>query len=471
MICMKILIRFGSALLPAILFLAAQDRLPAQSFTILHRFAPTDAATNGVPSNADGVSPIGGLVLSGNTLYGTTISGGPSGLGTVFKMKIDGTGFTSLYNFTTNDVWNPSSGVILSGTNLYGTGAGGGDYNWGGVFAINTDGTGFRNLYSFTGTEGAYPYSRLVLTNNTLYGTTTGGGDFGLGTIFRVNTDGTDFTTLYSFSGSPSGAGPWTGLVLSGNTLYGTSRGGGGFDEGTVFGVNIDGTGYRQLHSFTGGADEGGDPSATLLLANNVLYGTVAGGFGPNGIVVLVGSVFKVNTDGAGFRTLHVFSGGSNGMSPIADLIVSGNVLYGTTYEGGAFDAGFIFAINTDGTGFTNLYNFTRGDDGAYPSSGLILAGNALYGTASQGGNSGNGTIFRLSLGAAPAPQLSMIPSGTSFQMLWPTNANGFTLQSATDLSTTTVWTAVSTAPVVIDGQNTVTIPCDRTQQYFRLAR
>ena len=61
----------------------------------------------------------------------------------------------------------------------------------------------FTNLHSFTlsGSDGANPYAGLISSGNTLYGTTSGGGSSGLGTVFKVNTDGTDFTTLYSFSG------------------------------------------------------------------------------------------------------------------------------------------------------------------------------------------------------------------------------------------------------------------------------
>src|SRR5262249_37226996 len=116
-----------------------------------------------------------------------------------------------------------------------------------------------------------------------------------------------------------------------------------------------------------------------------------------------------------GFTNLHTFTGGSDGANPNGGLIVSGNTLYGTTAHG-AFGSGTVFAINTDGTGFTNLHTFTAtylqrfyfygyfgqeyyveiqaNDDGAVPVAGLILAGNALYGTASGGGSGGNGTVF-----------------------------------------------------------------------------
>src|SRR6266851_618797 len=81
------------------------------------------------------------------------------------------------------------------------------------------------------------------------------------------------------------------------------------------------------------------------------------------------------------FTTLHSFTGGSDGASPYAGLITnsSGNTLYGTTANGGSSGRGTVFAVNTDGTGFTNLHSFNY-SDGSNPWSGLILSGNTLYG-------------------------------------------------------------------------------------------
>jgi uncharacterized repeat protein (TIGR03803 family) len=63
---------------------------------------------------------------------------------------------------------------------------------------------------------------------------------------------------------------------------------------------------------------------------------------------------------------------------------------------------GTVFAVNTDGSGFTNLYSFTGGSDGANPIAGLILSSNTLYGTTQLGGGSGNGTVFSLPLPPLP---------------------------------------------------------------------
>jgi len=142
---------------------------------------------------------------------------------------------------------------------------------------------------------------------------------------------------------------------------------------------------------------DGANPNGGLILSNNTLYGTAAAG-GSSG----VGTVFAFNTDGTGFTNLHSFTGGSDGANPIGGLILSGNTLYGTAYSGGSWASGTVFAVNTDGTGFTNLHSFTGGSDGANPIGGLILSSNTLYGATRNGGSSGNGTAFSLPLPPLP---------------------------------------------------------------------
>jgi uncharacterized repeat protein (TIGR03803 family) len=204
-----------------------------------------------------------------------------------------------------------------------------------------------------------------------------------------------------------------------------------------------------------------------LILSGSTLYGTTYSG-GSSGS----GTVFAANTNGTGFRVLHSFAAGSDGANPYVGLILSGNTLYGTAYSGGRRGDGTVFAVNTDGTGFTTLHSFTGGSDGSYPVGSLILSGNTLYGTASGGGSSGDGTVFSLSF----RPQLTIIPSETSVILAWPTNYAGFdytgyALQSTTNLSSSAVWITNSPAPVVVNGQNVVTNPISGTQQFYRLVQ
>ena len=485
--------------------LAANGR--AQTFTTLHSFTAPSGSEGYNGTNSDGEYPFLGLLLSGNTLYGAAQVGGSSGWGTVFALNTNGTNFTTLYSFTATSGTNgnyftilygsgtnsdgavPCAELILSGNTLYGTAQAGGSSGWGTVFAVNTNGTDFTTLYSFTATsgtnggygtnsDGAAPYAGLLLSGNTLYGTAQLGGSSGWGTVFAVNTNGTGFTNLHNFtatSGSAGGEGinsdgvnPVGGLILSGNTLYGTAVQGGTYGYGTVFAVNTDGTGFTTLHSFTGGGG-GLYPWDALILSGNTLYGTADGGG-----IYGYGTVFAVNTDGTGFTTLHSFTGGSDGGWPLAALILSGNTLYGTANVGGSSGHGTVFAVSTNGTGFTTLHSFAGfPNEGGNPDAGLILSGNTLYGATFYGGSSSHGTVFSLSY---PSPQLTIMPSGTNVNLTWPSGVAGysysaFTLQSTTNLGSSAFWTTISPAPVVVYGQNVVTNPITGSQMFFRLSQ
>jgi uncharacterized repeat protein (TIGR03803 family) len=458
----------------------------AQTFTTLYSF--TAESYNGAinaDTNSDGAEPQDGLILSGSTLYGTAFEGGNANDGTVFRVNINRSGFTNLHSFTVNsgspyytnsDGGLPFAGLILSGTSLYGIASGGGSSGYGTIFKVSTDGTVFTNLYSFTnGSDGANPRAGLLLSGSTLYGTARGGGTASGGSVFAINTDGTGFTNLHSFNFSNGeGIYPTASLILSGSTLYGTTQDGGSSNHyGTVFGINTNGLGFTTLYNFTGGSDEG-YPYAGLILSGGIFYGTTSGGgTSPSGS----GTVFAVNTNGSGITNLHSFSAesfnnlfdvdtNSDGAYPEAGLILSGNTLYGAASQGGTSGNGTLFKVNIDGSGFANLHNFTRGNDGGSPLGGLILSSNILYGTAFDGGSSGYGTVFGFSLPAPP--QLAIILAGINVILTWPTNDPGFTLQSTTNLSPVN-WMAVSPAPVVVKGQNTVTNPISSTQQFYQL--
>ena len=406
-------------------------------------------------NGSDGANPQAGLVASGGTLYGTTYAGGSSNAGTVFAINANGSSFSNVYSFTGgNDGHGPQAGFILSGNMLYGTTELGGASGFGTVFAVNTNGSGFTNVYSFNGgSDGAEPEAGLVLMSNTLYGTTFFGGQFGEGSVFRVNTNGAAFTNIYSFSGGTNGSNPEAGLVLSGNTLYGTTYGPfyGGTGYGTVFRVNTDGSSFSNVYSFTDSTD-GANPEAGLVLAGGTLYGTAFGGgyFGN-------GTLFSVNTNGSGFRScLFNYTDGAN---PQAGLLLSGNTLYGTTTNGGTDGYGAVFQVGTNLSGIINLYSFSGGSDGANPAAGLALVGNTLYGTTQTADYGfGYGTVFALQAPAVPIP-LNIALNGSHVTLSW-TNA-AFALQAATNVAGVYTNMPGATSPYT----NAIT----DAQQFFRL--
>jgi hypothetical protein len=159
-------------------------RASAQVFTNLHSLVFTN-----------GTGPVASLLLSGDTVYGTTrIYGGGDGggYGSVFKMAADGSSFTALHIFSdyAPEGGNLNSSLILSGGMLYGTAAFGGGLDHGCVFGISTNGAVVTNVYSFTplsadfpstNSDGAYPIAGLVLSGSRFYGMANGGGVYGWG--------------------------------------------------------------------------------------------------------------------------------------------------------------------------------------------------------------------------------------------------------------------------------------------------
>jgi uncharacterized repeat protein (TIGR03803 family) len=91
------------------------------------------------------------------------------------------------------------------------------------------------------------------------------------------------------------------------------------------------------------------EPQAPLVRGpDGTLYGTTCRGDG-------YGTVFMIQPNGTGFAVLKYFTNSVDGATPYAGLVLSGDTLYGTTYEGGRSGGGTVFKVNTDGTGFTVL--------------------------------------------------------------------------------------------------------------------
>ena len=254
--------------------------------------------------------------------------------GTIFNIDTATTVFTLLHEFDWTNGGFPEGSLILSGTTLYGMTADGGANNRGTVFKVETSGLSFALLHEFAGgaADGAIPYGSLIISSTSLYGMTSRGGDTDTGTVFHVKTSGGTLTLLHEFTciGGSDGSLPRCTPVLSGTTIYGMTSQGGGLNRGTIFKVDQSGSGYTQLHDFSGGVDDGVAPAyGSLLLDGTTLYGmTLSGGNSD------LGTIFKIGTDGA-MTLLHEFAGGADdGRSPNGSLIISGTTLYGMTRYG-----------------------------------------------------------------------------------------------------------------------------------------
>jgi uncharacterized repeat protein (TIGR03803 family) len=131
---------------------------------------------------------------------------------------------------------------------------------------------------------------------------------------------------------------------------------------------------------------------ADLVLSGNTLYGTSEYG-GTGGGATDDGVVFKIDTGGNNFAVLHKFLG-SDGYYPMAGLASNGTNFFGVTSLSGTGEFGAVFEISPDGTTFDVLASSHPGEEPYY--SGLLLSGRNLYGVATFGGSGNEGTIFSL---------------------------------------------------------------------------
>jgi uncharacterized repeat protein (TIGR03803 family) len=274
---------------------------PSGAYTSLYSFV---GAPNG------GEQPYAGLVQGNDgNFYGTTLQGGTSTNGNIFRISPSGT-YSNLYSFVgspTDGSW-PRAGLVedtngnfygttqLGGTNINNNCPGG----CGIVFRISPSGS-YSNLHSFFGypTDGQWPDAGLVQgSDGNFYGTTQNGGTNGAGTVFRISPSGT-YTTLYSFGPFPDGAAPEAGLVQgSDGNFYGTTTSWGTNYDGTVFRISPSGS-YTSLYSFVGSPTDGKNPQAGLVQGSDgSFYGTTLGGgltnYSPNSGLYGYGIVFKL---------------------------------------------------------------------------------------------------------------------------------------------------------------------------------
>jgi len=226
----------------------------AWSLTDLYDFTGTDGnASSGVSA---------GLIMdaSGN-LYGVTWAGGSGTTctlmcGVVFELTNNSGVWTEtvLHNFNGTDGINPAAPLLMDNAgNLYGTTTTGGASGVGTVFEISAPSAEFRVIHSFTNQsgDGAYPSTALIIdAAGNLYGTTEIGGlrgdcsvgsiQGGCGTAFELSPVGNRWkeSLLHDFGGIGDGTSPSAFVLGANGALYGVSPAGGSNvapDAGMVF--------------------------------------------------------------------------------------------------------------------------------------------------------------------------------------------------------------------------------------------
>ncbi len=271
-------------------------------------------------------------------------------------------------------------------------------------------------LYDFVSVRnGQYPENLVADGSGKFYGTTLYGGAYNSGVVYRFAPNGHGGwtqTVLHSFKGVAQGNSPVALVLGADGNLYGTTQYGGSGSClggcGVVFQLapNTQG-GWTESVIYNVQSSDGGNPAGGLAFdsAGN-LYGATEGNSG-------TGIVFELTPSGSGTWTeteLHTFSGGTDGAFVRGLVVDSAGNVYGTTENGGVAQHGTVFElVPSSGDIWTEnvLYAFSGGSDGSTPSASLLLRDGNLYGTTQAGGASkcgylsgGCGVVFELTPGS-----------------------------------------------------------------------
>ena len=416
------------------------DGASAYTLKTLYSFCAktkTDVCTDGDSPSFGGV-----IVDSAGDLFGVTGDGGdwrhgPGGV--VYELAYSpatgGWQYTVRYRFCAKGGCKDGSlpdGTLIADTsgNLYGLTSLGGTHNHGVVYKLTAvpgndlwaetvlydfcaksacaDGALAVAGLTYLGAATGQPYDGVA----SLFGTTIAGGANGGGTVFELSPAGTRLwheTVLHSFCAEggaqcTDGQSPRALVTMdaSGN-IYGTTDVGGASGAGVIFELTPQAREWSAtvLHAFCSSPNctDGINTVAGLTMsASGDLYGTTyAGGAGNAGVA------FQLVPDGgqSPYTVLHDFCATArcaDGTQPFGGLAMdtTGN-LYGTSFRDGRFNGGTVYRIGGD---FQVLYDFCRRSnckDGEDPASTLVANGaGRLFGTTNKGGKFGKGTVFEL---------------------------------------------------------------------------
>jgi len=346
-----------------------------------------------------GAGPQGGLVYGNNGyMYGTTYGGGKWGGGTIFRVSVQGGDPEVIYDFrngrptgiqpkqcTTNPVFckyspeqrrdmsasYPISSPVLVGGTLYGVTPYSNNQQFGTLYSIPRDTAPRSNTFTALtpedgdqkfqvmcifqpnlvndpemkgfrcNTTGTFTGALIATRDGTLYGTTMGSN----GSVFKASTSGA-VTSLHDFK-LTDGSKPLALMQASDGNLYGTTSAGGRFNWGVVYKIDPGSGGFLVLTDFpvppNNAYAQGNTPVAGVVEGpDHNLYGALAfGGLYGRGLL------YRIKMDGSDERILHDFDAGPTGRKPSTIPMIIGSTIYGTTYQGGAYDAGVLYRLRT----------------------------------------------------------------------------------------------------------------------------
>ena len=349
-----------------------------------------------VPSVHGGTIRTDIIELNDGSFVVATSNGSSFNGGALLRFDLGGT-LEVLFSFIGSSTGNGCSGSLAYDAEqglIYGTCQFGGSLGFGTAFRYVPNSGIFSVIHNFEVNEdGSNPEGGLFFSEDgILYGTTKFGGEFNQGTIFQVIPFGNIFAKIYDLNNASSdGRFPVGRLILTdSNLLLGTCSEGGSSGVGTVFSCTLDGD-YNRLHSFSA-PTEGSFPKAGLTDAENGLYYGVAELGASNGF----GSVYRIDEDG-NFEVMQMMDYTDDGSNPVGNLaLLENGDLLGVTASGGSNDFGTIFSITGSGS-LTKIHDFSLPIEGSTPCD-IQTEGTEFYGVTESGGLFNDGALFKAQL-------------------------------------------------------------------------
>jgi uncharacterized repeat protein (TIGR03803 family) len=361
---------------------------PGGQLTILASYNRTSNGPNG------GFPNLGVVLDQQGNLYGTTLGGGTSDVGTVYEIASGSRTIVTIASFgAASGGGSPRGSVALDAQgNLYGTTGSGGPGGSGTVWEVVNGTRTITTIGSFNFTNGSNPNGVTLDSQGNLYGTTSLGGTGGVGTVWELAKGSNTITTLANFDGT-NGAQPLDGVTLDAQgNLYGSTTAGGPNLSGTVWEI------VKGSHTIAPLFSQGSNDLVLDAQGNFYLTGHAQIG------EPIVEELSKLADGTYGISKVFTFTGMN--ASELVDgltLDAQGN-LYGATEQFSLLgQGGMLWEIATGSNTITTLATFS-GTNGRAPVSDVAFDGSGnLYGNTGAGGAFGFGTVWEFIVGADPS--------------------------------------------------------------------
>jgi len=385
----------------------------------------TDPKVEYVTTDIEGRTFNGPITLVEGNIYCVSAYSGELNLGSLHKFDLDNSELEVIHAFDSeNEITDPQA-LIEYKNRLIGVSRGGrgGTTTSGALFEISEEFSKIDIIEDFSNLDFSGPYGTLVNLNGKVWGITSWGGENDLGVIFSYDGQG-NFVKQYNFDASAEGLA--SGLIAWNNSIYGVGQY--GPKEGFLYEYNTINNEFDNIYNFDFVGESRSARPHYITLDDNTIYGTIE-----STSVHAKGIIYKYDLENETFQILHTFEEAN---TPSSKLIKVEDRFIGTTKEGGSNDAGTIYSISADGSGFSIIYDFSGNGGEEEPAGNLLISGGKIWGATPYGGKYRGGVLYNIN------------PDGTNFNVITQLSANnGGDMVALSKISTTYFGTPLSHSP------------------------